>query len=154
MGSEKGQANLSDGCSSSQPTEAVTQMLLQCAVEPVWNNWWITSKKLETAVSVSKRSVSIIDALGYSRLSSHCSTKLNWPHKTAGRGVFRSALPLWGSRWKLFVVDCHWGWTTDTKAVNGRPSSNFSSEDDVQGYPFSRESHGQCFFGTKKGWFW
>jgi hypothetical protein len=33
MGSEKGQANLSDACNFSQPTAAVTWMLLQFAVE-------------------------------------------------------------------------------------------------------------------------
>jgi hypothetical protein len=95
MGSEKGQANLSDVCSSSQPKAAVTWMLLQCAVELIGNNRWITTTKLETAVSVSKRSVSIIDALGYSRLSSHCSTKLNRPSQNcAGRSIFRFELPL------------------------------------------------------------
>jgi hypothetical protein len=38
VGSEKGQAKLSDSCSSSQPTAAVIWMLLQNAIEVILDN--------------------------------------------------------------------------------------------------------------------
>jgi hypothetical protein len=75
------------------------------------------------------------------------------------RGVFRFALPLRDWLWKLFVTDRdrHWGWnmdpplwTGDQKTVSGIASCNFSSEEEVC-YLFSRESHGHCFLGCRRG---
>jgi len=51
-----GQVELSDVHCTGQPT-TVTQAFLQCAHEAIWNDPWITTRKLATELSVFKGSL-------------------------------------------------------------------------------------------------
>ena len=87
-----------------RPTTAVTQVMLQCADKLIQNDRQITARKLVNELWVSKGSVNITDALGYSKVCGHLvSQRLNDYHKTVRIQACSDLLTCYKADGKIFL---------------------------------------------------